>query len=106
MKIYSCCEKDSISKRFYCPECRSSEFEEKEVSDNGTVYSYTKIHIAPAEFADIAPYNVVLVDLDEANAKVTVRIEEDVEIGDKVTLDRLEKGAYIYKKVSERVQLH
>ena len=98
MKIYSCCGKDSISKKYYCPDCGESEFEEKEVSDDGRIYSYTKIHIAPAEFSDITPYNVILVDLDEANAKVTARIEEEVEIGDKVTLDRLENKAYIYKK--------
>lgn len=100
MKIYSCCGNDSIAKKYNCAICGKSEFEEKEVSDNGKVYSYTKIHIAPAEFAHIAPYNVVLVDLDEADAKVTCRIEEDVAIGDKVTLDRMEQGAYIYKKVS------
>ncbi|TWT02437.1 Zn-ribbon domain-containing OB-fold protein [Planomicrobium sp. CPCC 101079] len=100
MKIYSCCGTDSITKKHACPTCRESKHEEKEVSDKGTVYSYTKIHIAPAEFADIAPYNVVLVDLDEANAKVTARIQEDVEIGDAVKLSRVEKGAYVYEKVS------
>ncbi|ALS79519.1 Zn-ribbon domain-containing OB-fold protein [Planococcus kocurii] len=100
MKIYSCCGTESITKKYFCSECGGSTFEEKEVSDAGTVYSYTKIHIAPAEFADIAPYNVVLVALDEANAKVTTRIEKDVEIGDKVSLDRIENEAYIYKRIS------
>lgn len=100
MKIYSCCEKDSIAKKYYCPACGESEFKEREVGDQGSVYSFTKIHIAPAEFAHIAPYNVVLVDLDEADTKVTTRIEEDVAIGDKVTLDRIEDGAYVYKKIS------
>lgn len=100
MKIYSCCGNESITKKYFCPECGTSEFLEKEIKDVGTVYSYTKIHIAPAEFADIAPYNIVLVDLDESNAKVTTRIEEDVKIGDKVDLDRIENGAYIYKKIS------
>lgn len=100
MKIYSCCGNESIAKKYFCPECGETQFEEREVSDNGTVYSFTKIHIAPAEFAHIAPYNVVLVELDEANAKVTTRIEEDVAIGDKVSLDRIENEAYIYKKIS------
>ncbi|RNF40194.1 Zn-ribbon domain-containing OB-fold protein [Planococcus salinus] len=100
MKIYSCCGKDSIAKKYYCPSCGESEFKEREVNGEGSVYSFTKIHIAPSEFAHIAPYNVVLVDLDEANAKITTRIEEDVEIGDKVTLDRIEDGAYIYKKTA------
>jgi len=99
MKIYSCCGTDSITRKYTCHKCGESHFKEKEVSDKGTVYSYTKIHIAPAEFADIAPYNVVLVDLDEADAKVTARILEDVEIGDPVTLSRVENGAYVYEKV-------
>lgn len=99
MKIYSCCGTDSITKKYACSKCSESKHEEKEVSDKGTVYSYTKIHIAPAEFADIAPYNVVLIDLDEANAKVTARIQEDVEIGDAVKLSRIENGAYVYEKI-------
>lgn len=100
MKIYSCCGNESITKKYFCPECGSSEFEERDVSNDGTVYSFTKIHIAPAEFAGIAPYYVVLVQLNEAKAKVTARMEEEVAIGDKVALDREENGAYVYKKVA------
>lgn len=101
MKIYSCCGTDSITKKYACPKCGESNFTEKEVSDKGTVYSYTKIHIAPAEFADIAPYNVVLVDLDEAAAKVTTRILEDVAIGDPVKLSHIENDAYVYEKIKK-----
>lgn len=99
MKTYQCCNNVSITKKYYCPECGGNEFTENEISDHGTIYSYTKIHIAPAEFEGIAPYNVVLVDLAEAKCKVTTRILEDVAIGDKVTLDRVEDGAYIYRKL-------
>ena len=98
MKIFKCCNNESITKKYFCKECGGSEFEVKEVSNQGTVYSFTKIHIAPAQFAGIAPYNVVLVDLDEVDCKVTTRMLEDVAIGDQVTLDRMEDGAYIYKK--------
>lgn len=97
MKIYSCCGNESVTKKYFCPECGSSEFEEKDVSDSGTIYSYTKIHVAPTEFAELAPYNVVLVDLDEADCKVTARMLDDVSIGDNVTLDRIDNGAYIYR---------
>lgn len=97
MIIYKCCDNESITKKYFCPQCGSSEFEEKEVSNHGTVYSYTKIHVAPTEFAELAPYNVVLVDLDEANCKVTARMKEDVGIGDRVTLDREEAGAFVYR---------
>jgi len=99
MKIYSCCGNESVTKKYFCPECGGSEFEEKEVSDSGTIYSFTKIHVAPTEFAELAPYNVVLVDLDEADCKVTARMLNDVSIGDHVTLDRIENGAYIYRTI-------
>lgn len=97
MKVYSCCGVESLTKKYYCPECGGNEFTERGVSGAGTVYSFTKIHIAPAEFAGIAPYNVVLVELDEADCKVTARMYEDVSIGDTVSLDKLEQGAYIYQ---------
>jgi uncharacterized protein len=99
MKVYECCGNESITKTYFCRECGGEEFTVKEVSDKGTVYSFTKIHIAPAEFAGIAPYNVVLVDLDEAKCKVTTRVLEEVAIGDKVGLDHIDNGAYIYKKL-------
>jgi uncharacterized OB-fold protein len=98
MKVYSCCNIESLTKKYFCPVCGGNEFTTREVSDAGNVYSYTTIRIAPAEFADIAPYNVVLVQLDEADCKVTTRMLEDVEIGEAVVLDKLDKGAYLYKK--------
>jgi len=99
MNVYECCGIESVTKKYFCQECGGEKFAVKEVSEVGSVYSFTKIHIAPAEFADIAPYHVVLVKLDEADCKVTTRMLTDVAIGDAVTLDRVEDGAYIYKKV-------
>lgn len=72
---------------------------ESEISSKGIVYSFTEVHIAPAEFADIAPYNVVLVQLNDAQVKVTTRILEPIQIGDAVELDAIENGAYVYKKI-------
>lgn len=103
MKIFKCtaCDYESMSKKYICSKCLKGKFEEQEVSSSGTVYSFTDIHIAPAEFADIAPYTVALVQLDEGNVKVTVRVNTQVQIGDKVELEKFEKGAYLYKKIAE-----
>lgn len=98
MNVYECCGIESVTKKYYCHECGGEEFAVKKVSEVGSVYSFTKIHIAPSEFADIAPYNVVLIKLDEADCKVTARMLTDVAIGDAVKLDRVEAGAYIYRK--------
>ena len=88
-----------MSKKYVCPKCLKGKLEELEVSSDGTVYSFTDIHIAPAEFAGIVPYTIALVQLDEANVKVTARVNEPVQIGEKVAFDHLEKGAYLYKKI-------
>jgi uncharacterized OB-fold protein len=49
-----------------CPYCRSTKREWKEVSRKGTVWSYVVAHppLLPA-YAEIAPYNVIVVALDE-----------------------------------------
>ena len=100
VNIYKCntCDYHSMSTKYICPKCRKGKLGPLEVSPKGTVYSFTDIHIAPAEFADIAPYTVALIQLDDANVKVTVRMNDPVEIGDKVDLDKVENGAFLYKK--------
>ncbi len=49
-----------------CPNCRSAEFEWSPVSGRGTVYTYTICHgaVMPV-FQDKAPYNAVVVQLEE-----------------------------------------
>lgn len=100
MKVYQCdqCEYASVSNKYRCPSCGTGMLQEQEVSSKGTVYSYTDIHIVPAEFAHLAPYTVALIQLDESRAKVTVRVDAVVEIGDVAELDHMEDGAYIYRK--------
>lgn len=101
MKIFKCnsCDYASVSSKYTCPECRTGKLISDEVSPKGTIFSFTDIHIAPAEFADIAPYTIALIELEEANVKVTARMDGMVQIGDKVDLDRIENGAYLYTKI-------
>jgi uncharacterized protein len=47
------------------PEDWSADMEWIELGGRGKVYSYTRIHAAPAAFADDVPYAVCIVDLDE-----------------------------------------
>lgn len=98
MKVYSCCGHETVVKRHYCPSCRSSEIEEREVPNDGTIYSYTRIHVPPVEFEHIAPYSVVLVQLEGTKAKVTGRMTEEVTIGDRVQFAGIDNGAYLYTK--------
>ncbi|MEO4054424.1 OB-fold domain-containing protein [Solibacillus sp. CAU 1738] len=100
MKVYECCGVESVTKKVYCSNCSKEITNEREVPDEGTVYSFTVIHIAPPEYAHLAPYTVALVQLNNSSAKLTVRMDEAVQIGDAVKLDEIVDGTYIYKKVS------
>ncbi|MBI4699989.1 MAG: Zn-ribbon domain-containing OB-fold protein [Deltaproteobacteria bacterium] len=48
-----------------CPECMSGDFEFREYSGKGTIFTYSTIAAAPTGFDDLAPYTVVVVDLEE-----------------------------------------
>lgn len=100
MKAFVCsnCGEESMTERFLCPKCRSRQFEKKQIPEVGEVYSYTTIHVAPPEFEDLAPYNVVLVRLSE-KLKVTAFMKEKVSIGEKVQFTSIQNGAYIFEKI-------
>jgi uncharacterized OB-fold protein len=49
-----------------CPHCGTARFAWADVSGNGTVYSFTVVQRAPSPaFADMVPYVVAIVALDE-----------------------------------------
>ena len=71
--------------RPWCPECRSSGFSWEPVRGTGTVVSYTICHppVLPA-FADRAPYNAIVVQLDEGPFMVSNLLDvanDDIETG-------------------------
>ena len=99
MKVYECCGIESVTKKVYCRQCGNEIQNERDVPDQGIVYSFTIIHVPPAEYAHIAPYIVALVQLQDTEAKLTVRILEPVEIGDAVAFTEVIDGAFVYKKI-------
>lgn len=55
-----------------CPHCRSGDIGWREMSGDGTVYSYTVVtHPTHFEFADRIPYVVAIVELAEGPRLVT-----------------------------------
>lgn len=88
---------DCGSPRFYprllCPDCHSDASEWMQASGKGTVYSYSVVWRAPLpQFAEMVPYAVALVDLDEG-VRMFTRIDaphDSIDIGDRVTC-RMEK---------------
>lgn len=61
--------------RFACTACRGTEFEWRESSGRGTVYSYTVVHRAPLDaFKADVPYVLAIVELEEGvRAMMNVR---------------------------------
>ncbi|WP_226482670.1 Zn-ribbon domain-containing OB-fold protein [Natrinema amylolyticum] len=67
-----------------CARCGSRELETVELPATGTVYSETTITVPPRRFSDEDPYQVAIVELDEA--RVMAHIDGSAEIGDEVRL--------------------
>jgi len=69
----------------------------------GTIYTETVVHSAPEQFVGEAPYQLVIVRLDDRSAlrhSVTARIagSERVAIGDHVILDHERDGVPFFRK--------
>ncbi len=57
------CARQTFPPKPVCPHCWSPDPEWSELGTQGTLYSWTRIHAAPAVFAAEAPYAVGIVDL-------------------------------------------
>jgi uncharacterized OB-fold protein len=64
----------------------------------GTVYTETLIHSAPEAFVSEAPYQLIIVTLDNGS-RLTGRVSgEPVEIGDAVILAEERNGVPFFRK--------
>ena len=59
------CDKFSFPPKLICPHCWSADVVWNDLGGSGCLYSWTRIHAAPAVFAVEAPYAVGIVDLDQ-----------------------------------------
>lgn len=57
------CGKRTFPPKPICPHCWSKTVSWTELSGRGRLYSWTRVHAAPAVFASQAPYEVGIVDL-------------------------------------------
>ncbi|MFC4272642.1 hypothetical protein GQF03_10695 [Sneathiella chungangensis] len=86
----SSCGKFHYYPRTLCPHCHLTDLSYKEVSGNGTIYSYT-VQRRPAgnEFKDDVPYIVALIDLEEGPrmlSNIVGLAPEEVAIGQRVAV--------------------
>lgn len=93
------CEEILYASKYHCKSCYSEELKTIEIDGKGKIYSFTKIYAAPTQFADQAPYYVILVQLDKG-IKITGRIKgEIVQIGQSVVLDEIIENCYYFKPI-------
>ncbi|HCD37739.1 MAG TPA: transcriptional regulator [Candidatus Omnitrophica bacterium] len=80
-----------------CPHCKSRDLKSFNFLGKGTVYSFSTVYTPLANFEDVAPYVVALIDLEEGpriTAQLTDVSSNDVGIGMPVEM--------VIRKISER----
>jgi uncharacterized OB-fold protein len=84
------CGKVMFPPRLACPACKSREFENTKINQQGTVETFTIIRIAPDGFTDQAPYPIGIIDLGD-DVKILCQIAdcdiENLKIGMAVRLE-------------------
>lgn len=63
--VCNACGYKTFPPRADCPECMSGDFSFRECSGKGKIYTFTRTEAAPTGFEDVAPYTVVVVELDD-----------------------------------------
>lgn len=87
------CNELTLPPRLFCPNCNSKTTNWTELSGEGTLRSFTVIHIAGTSYADDVPYIVAIVELKEGPS-VCARLvgvdplkPENIHVGDAVIAD-------------------
>ena len=87
-----------------CPWCQSLEWSWQEVSGKGTIYSYEiVVHSIQPGFRDIAPFPVVIVELDEQRGVPTP--QEGVRLIANLVDDQFNPEAEANVAIGKRVQV-
>lgn len=71
------CGKQTFPPKPVCPHCWSTDMAWTDLGTRGTLYSWTRIHAAPAVFAPEAPYACGIVDLDSGIRLACRLVERD-----------------------------
>lgn len=99
--VHECtqCQKQFVQHKWICPNCKNTEFRQKEIGGEGKVFTHTTIHVSSKELSHLTPYTVALIELQDG-MRLTGRIMEKVEIGDQVKCVSSEDNMYVFEKLA------
>lgn len=83
------CGKQTFPPKVMCPHCWADELDWVDMPIDGELYSWTRIHAAPAVFQSLAPYTVGIVELERRirlACPLVVPEGVDVVVGSKVRM--------------------
>jgi uncharacterized OB-fold protein len=78
------CDSRSFPPRNLCRHCWSQSLRWIDLAPTGTLYSFTRVHVAPARFRADTPYAIGIIDLID-NVRLMCRMVDEVDAKD---LDR------------------
>jgi len=94
------CGRVYIPPKVFCSECGNEKLHVVNLKGRGEVYSYTTIRVPPLDLEEEAPFDLLLVRLEEG-INITTRVakgkNDNVIIGDKVIFDKKENGVYYFR---------
>lgn len=97
------CDAVGIPPQYVCRNCGDTHFKDAWISGKAKIYTHTTIRVAPEAFQDQAPYDLLIVGMEQ-NLKVTARIEkeedEEIHVDQDVIFNRVENDVYWFKLAS------
>jgi uncharacterized protein len=92
--------------RFFCPFCHAKNISWLEASGKGTIYSFTVSMRGWGDWAEVTPYVVAYVELDEGPRMLTNIVEcdpDELEVGQRVAVVFDQAGEYKYPRFRPEV---
>ncbi len=92
-----------LSTAYYCLKCGSKGFEDVALDGTGSVDTYTIITVAPAGFEKYTPYAFVVLQLDNADLRISgfmagITSPEDLPVGTKAKITGFDDRGIIIEK--------
>jgi uncharacterized OB-fold protein len=100
MTVFRCsnCGSTYVRRPAYC-RCGGADFEPKEISGQGRIYSCTTLYAAAEPFEKDLPFQIAIVELD-GGARLTARIKgRRVDVGDPVRCIEQRDGVYFFSAI-------